>query len=326
MINQNSNQASQLSREHLQLEAVYLHSEWSIQRRIEYDNLCLRLWRERWNFRQDDSNHQTENNRVAISQLNRLCQHLEQRIHEKCVRKPVPTLQGTGKSVQSSAKRIQSMEDKWSRRFNELRRFVEKNGHCNVPYKYKGNKALGLWVQSQRTKYFQDSMLPHRIKKLEDAGFNWVIKKKHCTWKSRYDDLVEFYKIHKHCNVSVKCPKHYSLAVWANCQRQNYRKYIEGETSPITVDRIDALEKIEFKWSLNDAAWEEKYQQLKLFMKQNAFSSFPNKCQLNAKLSRWVATQRNWYSNICKDQMSDIRKNRIKKLEKLPGFQWSQYS
>ena len=41
----------------------------------------------------------------------------------------------------------------WERRFQEIRKFKRKQGHCNVPTKSAENRALGRWVSTQRTMY-----------------------------------------------------------------------------------------------------------------------------------------------------------------------------
>jgi hypothetical protein len=41
----------------------------------------------------------------------------------------------------------------WERRFQEIRKFKRRHGHCNVPTKSAENRALGRWVSTQRTMY-----------------------------------------------------------------------------------------------------------------------------------------------------------------------------
>ena len=43
-----------------------------------------------------------------------------------------------------------SHEDTWEERLEELRRFHKEFRHCNVPKNYARNKALAVWVKSQR--------------------------------------------------------------------------------------------------------------------------------------------------------------------------------
>jgi superfamily II DNA or RNA helicase len=66
--------------------------------------------------------------------------------------------------------------DVWQKRFSELERFKEINGHCNVPANYSENRPLGSWVSNQRTDYKQNRLKQDRIDKLNSIGFVWNTK------------------------------------------------------------------------------------------------------------------------------------------------------
>lgn len=38
----------------------------------------------------------------------------------------------------------------WDDKYEELVDFFKKNGHCNVPTKFRENSALGRWISTQR--------------------------------------------------------------------------------------------------------------------------------------------------------------------------------
>ena len=65
----------------------------------------------------------------------------------------------------------------WDVRWNELREFKERYGHCNAPKKYNENQPLAIWVKCQRRQYklFEDgknsNMTRERIVKLLSLGF-----------------------------------------------------------------------------------------------------------------------------------------------------------
>mmetsp|Transcript_27150 Transcript_27150/g.38195 ORF Transcript_27150/g.38195 Transcript_27150/m.38195 type:complete len:319 (-) Transcript_27150:324-1280(-) len=67
----------------------------------------------------------------------------------------------------------------WMDRFNELKRYKEENGDCNVPQKWKENPSLGRWVDNQKTQHQKlfDGKPTHltieRIQLLVGLGFNW---------------------------------------------------------------------------------------------------------------------------------------------------------
>lgn len=69
----------------------------------------------------------------------------------------------------------------WMMKYEELRRFKEANGSCDVATKYTKNPALGRWVSTQRSEYkkFNKSggrskhMTQARADLLNDLGFKW---------------------------------------------------------------------------------------------------------------------------------------------------------
>ena len=71
----------------------------------------------------------------------------------------------------------------WEERFNDLRGFKERFGHCNVPSVFPENHQLAVWVKSQRRqhKLFQSGkkskITAERIEKLNGIGFVWCLRK-----------------------------------------------------------------------------------------------------------------------------------------------------
>lgn len=69
--------------------------------------------------------------------------------------------------------------EKWARNMRALQAFVAENGHTDVPSAYstqdeKGHIFLGPWVSKTRSHYRKGSLLPHRIRELEDIpGWSW---------------------------------------------------------------------------------------------------------------------------------------------------------
>jgi helicase associated protein len=64
----------------------------------------------------------------------------------------------------------------WSKRFEELKAFKARFGHCRVPQRWKENPSLGTWVAHQRS--IKHKLSPERIKKLNQIGFQWIINKR----------------------------------------------------------------------------------------------------------------------------------------------------
>lgn len=69
----------------------------------------------------------------------------------------------------------------WKDRYDDLCKFRELHGHCNVPRAYRPDPSLGRWVHAQRASYFQmkrgpkkrRNMPDERRRMLEDIGFEW---------------------------------------------------------------------------------------------------------------------------------------------------------
>jgi hypothetical protein len=57
---------------------------------------------------------------------------------------------------------------KWNKRYMELVKYKQKNGHCNVPFK---NGSLGGWVKTQRTLFRSKELMEDRYEKLVGIRF-----------------------------------------------------------------------------------------------------------------------------------------------------------
>ena len=70
----------------------------------------------------------------------------------------------------------------WYKRFQELKKYKEAHGNCNVPARHAN---LGFWVSTQRRNYRllnegkSSPMSDDRIHKLESIGFCWSCKRQH---------------------------------------------------------------------------------------------------------------------------------------------------
>jgi len=68
----------------------------------------------------------------------------------------------------------------------ELRKFKDKEGHCNVPKSYSDNPELGRWVNRQRGQRL--TILKERYSKLDSIGFTWN-KKPDAKWEIMFEEL-----------------------------------------------------------------------------------------------------------------------------------------
>ena len=142
-------------------------------------------------------------------------------------------------------------------RFNQLLRFKEEFGHCNVPYTYQGNPLLGNWCRSIKQAHKKRCQLACRpkcilwqdwIERLEGIGFNW---KYFIGFDDRCRELIAFKEEFGHCNIPRKYHKNASLATWCKTMRAAYNKVQKGmkTSTRLPQDRIDRLEEIGFLWT-----------------------------------------------------------------------------
>ena len=97
------------------------------------------------------------------------------------------------------------------------------------------------------------------------------------------------------------------LGGWISTQRKTYK------TGKISKERIQLLESVGFYWDLYQQEWEEMYQDLLQYKKENGDTNVP---QRQSKLGRWVSTQRRLNN---KNQLQIERKQLLDSI----GFAWS---
>lgn len=81
------------------------------------------------------------------------------------------------KSMPTGTKEIRKaspqMEFLWQQKYDLLKEFCKKTGHCRVPLIYPENQALGDWVNNQRIAMSEGRMRPDRKELLDEIGFCW---------------------------------------------------------------------------------------------------------------------------------------------------------
>jgi hypothetical protein len=104
------------------------------------------------------------------------------------------------------------------------------------------------------------------------------------------------------------------LGIWVRNQRREYQRLLNGGNhtkSTLSPQRVHALQRLDFVWyQSHSAAWQEQYEQLKVFYQQRGHSNVPQ----NSTLGRWCMNQRT--------RRSDLSPERIYLLEEL-NFQWN---
>ena len=145
-------------------------------------------------------------------------------------------------------------EAQWREKFEELCEFMKQNGHSQVPHAYPKNEPLARWTKRQRYQYKlkqegkASTMTDDRISALNELGFVW--DSHGSLWEERLNELREFHRTQGHSNVPSQYDVNQKLATWVKCQRRQYKLFVSGRHSNMTLDRVSKLEVLDFVWEV----------------------------------------------------------------------------
>ncbi|GFH58467.1 hypothetical protein CTEN210_14943 [Chaetoceros tenuissimus] len=225
----------------------------------------------------------------------------------------IPKLKRADDSFRQSEKNNMA----WLNKFQELCKYKEKHGNCNVPTTYKENQSLYSWVHRQRSQNEKLKLPEERIKKLDAISFSWKTpsKPKDDVWNDRLEQLKFYKSKHGDCNVPKIYAENLPLDNWVHTQRKQYRKL------NISEEHIKKLNAIGFSWKApplpkpKDDFWCTKFEALKLYKSKHGDCNVPAAYKENQPLAKWVHRQRSQYNN------STLSKERVEKLNAI-GFSW----
>jgi superfamily II DNA or RNA helicase len=205
-------------------------------------------------------------------------------------------------------KLLETTTASWEFWYGLLCDYVENNGHCLVPAKYKTETGyrVGSWLQVQRQS--KESLSAERKARLEALGFVWHRFEQQ--WEEGYEALKVYHFTHGHCLVpgTHKTDAGYSLGRWINKQRM--------QKNSIPTERKERLEALGFVWNVIEQQWEEAYEALKTYQSIHGHCHVPTgyKTEAGCSLGTWVKRQRKF-----KESLSAERKARLEAL----GFVWN---
>jgi hypothetical protein len=230
--------------------------------------------------------------------------------------------------------------------FENLVKFKEAHGHCNVPVQGKGGQmehwspALRHWIDNLRDNFerfkrgenpisaHNASLDPQRISRLNKLGLA-LQRVKRARFDTRAAEWLDYYTIHG------KNPSHaehfddntIGLAKWvAKTRRYYWNKQAGGNGGPLTDEWQNRLTSWGFDWNRKldvtppseRKSWDEHFLDLVEYKNKNGDVDVP---QLYPLLGRWVHRQRRQYRQKKQGKQSGLTKERIEKLVKL-GFKW----
>jgi superfamily II DNA or RNA helicase len=172
------------------------------------------------------------------------------------------------------------------------------------------NRELRKWVKAQQSAKKRGVLSSRQQSALDKIGFPWQFPKipKESTkpsWESLFMKLVEFHKMHGHCDMKLVLPLDAHLHKWAQVQRQ------AKESGMLTDAQVHQLDQIGFIWHTDDLLWERMFKALITYKSAHGDCNVP----LYSQLSVWGTSQRK------KRAKGSLRKERVERLESL-GFGW----
>jgi len=159
---------------------------------------------------------------------------------------------------------------------------------------------------------------------LDTLGFPWA-RSSDDKWYSKFNALKAFFDENGHCDVRRTDP---IIGKWVDDQRRAYKCFIDGTecTRIMTRVRIDKLESIGFKWSLdNGTKWDQNYEKLLEYAEEHEGScDVPTKYDPDPQLASWVQRQRTNKTKQKKNGEPMLSEEQIQKLDDI-GFKWQIY-
>mmetsp|Transcript_4423 Transcript_4423/g.8522 ORF Transcript_4423/g.8522 Transcript_4423/m.8522 type:complete len:510 (+) Transcript_4423:112-1641(+) len=200
----------------------------------------------------------------------------------------------------------------WEHRFQQLQDYYNHHGDCNVPNTDE-YQDLRKFIFAQRHQYKvrqlngTGSMTDERIKALESVDFDFTPHREHVEqkeWDHAYNELKCFYEEYSH---SVVPKKNRLLWNWTEIQREEYQKYLQGQDSSMTDERIRNLNALKFFWDADDAEWMNRFIELEEF-KELQHGCLQVECISNLELQSWLQEQ------LLSHSRGQLKKNRYNAL------------
>lgn len=214
----------------------------------------------------------------------------------------------------------------WEDRLAEVIAFKERHGHCNIPLTLTDPPKLAAFVNATRVQRNKGTLSAERITKLDAVGFVWQgITTKIAedgmneVWRERFDELLEYKKMHGHCIVSTSSKQNPRLGNWVNQQR------ILKKNGTLHPERFRLLDEAGFKWSGTGAKiaedgmadiWTERFNELLQYKNLYGNCRVPTLWAENRQLGGWVVRQRQLKKN------GKLLLERERLLEDA-GFEWT---
>ena len=123
-------------------------------------------------------------------------------------------------------------------------------------------------------------------------------------WEERFNELVEFKKVHGHCNVKQRSRvsrENGTLCNFVKKMRSLKKRYDRQQYSGsvLTPSRIERLDRLGFVWDRRDGqqikSFDDRMQELAVFKAEHGHADIPRSLEDNMSLARWACVVRQSY-------------------------------
>ena len=209
------------------------------------------------------------------------------------------------------------LADQWERNYGLLEQYKEREGHCDVPYKYEESGVnLGVWVVKQRQLSKKGKLDESYQRRLENLGLRWDPLADQ--WERNFALLEQFEEREGHIDVIDSHEEDGTkLGQWVSWQRHMYKK---GKLDESYEQR---LENLGVSWDPLAEQWERSFALLEQYKKREDHCNVPDSHEEDGvQLGHWVGTQRQQYKKGKLDESYHRRlENLGVRLDPL-AFQW----
>lgn len=216
----------------------------------------------------------------------------------------------------------------WRDSLEQFKAYIAANGADLVKVVDEDTKKLNRWMLYQRQAKKRGKLSEARINALNEIGFVWIRNagrtRPHSvrspaadapptrTWEEMYSELVDFFKIHGHCNITDDWSAQPELAHWVAMQRRVKKQ------SLLSLEQVIRMEEIGFAWNTHDGGWDAMFAKLVEHMRP-MHNGKPRDAPPSDELRRWMLTQRQFKK---RGDLDPERENRLNSI----GFEWEPFS
>mmetsp|Transcript_4226 Transcript_4226/g.11698 ORF Transcript_4226/g.11698 Transcript_4226/m.11698 type:complete len:755 (-) Transcript_4226:729-2993(-) len=221
------------------------------------------------------------------------------------------------------------MNNQFEEKLEELRRYQEKNGHCNVPLK---TSALGGWVKRVRLsyKYLKSGNQEEapawcraltdfdQVERLKALGFRFVLReqKERATFEDR---LQEYIRAKEEVGDDDNDIQDKSVRTWMSYMRSEYSKRQRGKRSDLNDERIATLTKMGFVWNIHEENFSKRLEEFKVFKQRHGHLNIT--ASLDKRLDVAAKRLREYYYRLKQGKPCPLTMERIQRLTDI-GFQF----